>query len=464
MLTSSANSPPPVEIPAPPAPPPAGGHSQRVAKLAAQLGAHMRTFANDPVRANHPLTILPSHIEELDGRNWLTTAFVDILLQKAFSKETISDDLLIGSGLIATWLKAQLSANNNNHYYAHLGQKRYRLLAVNCGLAHFWVVDIAFDLTNNDEPFEYVRVYDSIRSHAGPLRRVKPKHTSAINLLKDFQKFLVRCCLPPPTTNTTVTTPKKGLLLLQTDPDYILKNAVLSECPQQQNSWDCGLFSLALLFHLANDINIDKDTFSQKEVSTFRLRLHQRLSAPSVTVTRRGVRQESVSFLNAHFLFSFFPSLAQAGDMTAVPSLVLIPSEQQRGSRKNTNQIGVVREDKKEDKDVTDDYTKEIADVREGKKEDKDVTEDLIDGMDFTDEHGEEDNDVDMQHDDIYVYNHKEKDKEEHDEQEVHPSRSTTNTLASSLPPGVDPVFLRLFGVLESVEGGNIRGRIGVCT
>ena len=147
---------PPVD----PAPHPRLQQSQPVANSGTQPLSSLRTFANDPVRS-HPLKILPSHVQELDGNNWLTTAFVDILLQRAFSKDTISDCLLIGSALIGLWLKSQISASDadkpNNHY-AFLGQKRHRLLAVICGVAHFWVVDIAFDLTKNKEPFQHVRV------------------------------------------------------------------------------------------------------------------------------------------------------------------------------------------------------------------------------------------------------------------------------------------------------------------
>jgi Ulp1 protease family, C-terminal catalytic domain len=58
---------------------------------------------------------------------------------------------------------------------------------------------------------------------------------------------------------------------LKVDPKLILRKATSSSCPQQSNGYDCSLFGVATLLHIARGIPIDHDIFTQDDVSKFRM-------------------------------------------------------------------------------------------------------------------------------------------------------------------------------------------------
>jgi hypothetical protein len=98
--------------------------------------------------------------------------------------------------------------------------------------------------------------------------------------------------------------------MLQSNPDYMIDLANYEYSPQQNNTWDCGLFSFAVLLHLANKVPVSKDVFTQEHISKLRSALHKDFSnmggSTSAGTTRSG---RSLRFLTPQFLYSFFPKL-----------------------------------------------------------------------------------------------------------------------------------------------------------
>ncbi|KAG7345246.1 hypothetical protein IV203_032777 [Nitzschia inconspicua] len=56
--------------------------------------------------------------------------------------------------------------------------------------------------------------------------------------------------------------PPPVLSVLQ-DPDYIMQMAEFRRCPVQTNGYDCGLFALAVVWHLLCDKDIHPSVFTQ---------------------------------------------------------------------------------------------------------------------------------------------------------------------------------------------------------
>ncbi len=201
------------------------------------------------------------------------------------------------------------------------GTAPYRLLVPICmgDVSHFFAVDIKFDI-NSDEVFRDVTVYDSLLPPAASrnatsnddssrrttrasataeahLRKVL-KSSPAARFLRSLQTFLLRYCF----VHKQGSTPYN---VLESNPDYIIERATYENCPQQNNTWDCGLYSLALVLHLAHNIPITPDVFVQDHISNFRSALHKEFS--TFLATRSGTR--SIPFLTPSFIYSFFPNL-----------------------------------------------------------------------------------------------------------------------------------------------------------
>jgi Ulp1 protease family, C-terminal catalytic domain len=93
---------------------------------------------------------------------------------------------------------------------------------------------------------------------------------------------------------------------LKLDPKLILRKATYSSCPQQINGYDCSLFGVATLLHLARGIPIDHDIFTQDDVSKFRNGLYSIFSS--------NITPDPKKLLSPDFVSLFFPLLEGKGD------------------------------------------------------------------------------------------------------------------------------------------------------
>lgn len=319
------------------------GRARRAAKR--QNEQITTPFANDPTRLP-PIHFSPALSSPLPNQQHLSTGLIDLLLHYSFRFPergfTMPTDLLIGSAntmeilnLFNDTTKFPTSSTETMEHlrsnHSAYGSSPYRLLVPNCvGTdAHFFAVDLEFDI-NSDDVFRYVKVYDSLgpvfdqRTSNHDTRRTRTttkrggtttttqqqeekattkvlKTSSAGKFLRCLQTFLTRYCFTHKQAST-----QYGLL--QSNPDYIIDRASYEKCPRQSNTWDCGLFSLAIVLHLANNIPITQNVFDQEHISRLRSSLHQEFSANTTgTGTRSGM---SLRFLSPQFIYSFFPNLS----------------------------------------------------------------------------------------------------------------------------------------------------------
>ncbi|KAG7354414.1 MATE efflux family protein [Nitzschia inconspicua] len=216
-------------------------------------------FADDPVRGK-PISLATGDVEGLDPGQWLSTSLVDYVLQTSLAGK-LPDHVLIGSSNCSTYFhtyNSKLRNEDDTHCVQQMrdglqpyAESRYRFISAACYDSHFFVVDITFD---NRQPnvFERVNVFDSLSSTA---RR------RATAVLHQVQKFLSGFCFYKLGHHQSV---------LQ-DPDYIMQMAEFRHCPVQTNGYDCGLFALAVVWHLLCDKDIHPSVFTQADIDTFRV-------------------------------------------------------------------------------------------------------------------------------------------------------------------------------------------------
>lgn len=241
------------------------------------------------------------------------------------------------------------------------GTAPYRLLVPICmgDVSHFFAVDIKFDI-NSVEVFSHVTVYDSLLAPASQnatkddsrrttrasataeahSRKVL-KSSPAARFLRSLQTFLLRYCF----VNKQGSRPYN---VLESNPDYIIERATYGNCPQQNNTWDCGLYSLALVLHLAHNIPITPDVFVQNHISNFRSALHKEFS--TFLATRRGTR--SIRFLTPSFIYSFFPNLSSIQTLSATTQNMKDQVVDVDGSSTSTREGLLVQEVVDDDNDV----------------------------------------------------------------------------------------------------------------
>lgn len=262
-------------------------------------------FANDPVRGPS-LTVPQEDIEALNGPNFLTTALLDYLIQKAAPRD-LSDNVLIGSSNSMSFFQTMnqkqthptnsadvATANILRRKYQFYSMRDYRFLSVNCSQGHFFVVSVVFDM-NATKPFKEVLVYDSIRKSGRNSNAVAP-HSQPGKYLRLLQLFLDQFCAFATKNHTS-------LLAI---PDMILEKAKYGTSPQQHNTHDCGLFALATLLHLldGNAGSKMKDVFTQEHIGRLRHAIYQEFHT--------GAKQ-----LSWNFYCTYLPALATRVEPTA---------------------------------------------------------------------------------------------------------------------------------------------------
>ena len=117
-------------------------------------------FVNDPVRTLGTLPLSTDQIADLDGPNFLSTPLVDFILQQLL-KDSIPQHVLIGSSNSMSFLELanskvkdgtyplQRSVSRMRESYSAYSKGRYRFLAATCSQAHFFVVDVTFNLEHS---------------------------------------------------------------------------------------------------------------------------------------------------------------------------------------------------------------------------------------------------------------------------------------------------------------------------
>ncbi len=70
----------------------------------------------------------------------------------------------------------------------------------------------------------------------------------------------------------------------QSDAD-VVRRVQYKDCPPQRNGYDCGIFAVAMVLHLAEQIEITDDTFSQANVTQARAQLAETFASEVALMT-----------------------------------------------------------------------------------------------------------------------------------------------------------------------------------
>lgn len=277
-------------------------------------------FADDPFRGQ-PLFVSSEHLHDLNGPFFLKTGLIDYILRHVMPKD-LPEDVLLGCSNSQLYFDAynkntyrrnkrttttasSFNADVLRQKFQVYSQRRYRFIVANCDSGHFYVASIVFDMEETENPIQDVCVLDSYyRSRRRKTTPEGPTKTSrAGRFLLSFQNFLAQY--------VAFSTKHSGLLL--GNPELILHRATYASCPQQENTYDCGLFAVATLLHLVDGHTVSEESFGQADITKLRQHLYDSLS--------NGVR------INWDTMRSFFPVLnvRQANNLhlldTTVPSL-----------------------------------------------------------------------------------------------------------------------------------------------
>jgi len=276
-------------------------------------------FANDPYRGP-PLSLDDDLIRPLsldhrptgrDDEHYLSTALIDYFIQRGMPTD-LASHFLVGSTNAYSYFETLNRQNLEGKTAVSLRQKyqfysfnEFRFVAANCSHKHFFVIDVTFDI-NRPKIFTNVVVYDSLRSSGRHNESVNRSSTGA-KFLCQLQKFLAKFSF--------YDMPMNAVLLR--DPEYILQGAISAPCPQQRNSYDCSLFALATVLHLAHGLPAHETAFGQEHINQFRAGLHDILMVPPDVVSE-GL-PDPRKLLTRTFLCSFFPNTRQRLSVNAQP-------------------------------------------------------------------------------------------------------------------------------------------------
>ena len=87
--------------------------------------------------------------------------------------------------------------------------------------------------------------------------------------------------------------------------NVLLQLADWRTCPQQGNTFDCSLFSFAVLLHLVNQLEVTQTVFEQGHVTNLRRGLYRFLSVGYKT----GARKDACNYMPRSYIYSHFPCL-----------------------------------------------------------------------------------------------------------------------------------------------------------
>ena len=182
--------------------------------------------------------------------------------------------------------------------YKQYASGEFKLITSICSYQHFFVILLEFN-GDIDGFFLKVNIYDSLRKGGKRFLKklktgdedlsVNPNSVPGMFLMK-LQKFFAHF----------VFCGSENVDTLHNDDKFILRKAIQCDCPNQLNSVDCSLFGFIVTMHLHYNLKIEADTFSQEEVTEFRVALHDLLE------TNKGNARKGIS---KDYVCSFFSSM-----------------------------------------------------------------------------------------------------------------------------------------------------------
>ncbi len=236
------------------------------------------------------------------GRFWLSTDLLDFVVKYGLPPKT-EDEIIVPSSTIHNLLTIYLrNAKIHKAFYEKkkieyqkFSLKPATFIFLSCDDSHFIVLKLLFDPTNTSgKIFQNVEVYDSLkRSVRNKEKKVSKTSVEGI-FLKRVQSFFSLYVL----WGTAIE--KK----LNDDEYLILEGATIRECPSQMNTYDCGLYAVAVVLHLVNNVELNATTFNHSNIEKFRKHLHEIFDSPPIENM-----PDPKKMLSRSFIYSFFPKL-----------------------------------------------------------------------------------------------------------------------------------------------------------
>jgi hypothetical protein len=145
------------------------------------------------------------------------------------------------------------------------------IIPISNGL-HFSVACIDFSV-NDPNFFVEISLYDSLK----PAQTEINEMGAAAIIVKNVNLFF----------NTFVLHDETYAGLRQTDLN-VIPRVQYKHCPRQENGFDCGIFAVACILHLAERQTLQMDTFSQANVTKARSELANAFASTSAVMKRTG--------------------------------------------------------------------------------------------------------------------------------------------------------------------------------
>ena len=147
--------------------------------------------------------------------------------------------------------------------------------------------------------FQNVNIYDSLkRSNQYINTRSTNKSVATSFLIKLQKNFLVYVF-----HNTKI-----GTLLAQ-EKTLIVKDIKFTDCPIQENNYDCGLFAFGVLMHLAVGFLVRCDTYNQECITKLRKGLRLITSSPHLNVITDPKKYISCQFVSLFLTKKMYTSI-----------------------------------------------------------------------------------------------------------------------------------------------------------
>ena len=137
-------------------------------------------------------------------------------------------------------------------------------------IGHFFVACFEFDVRNPNF-FVAITFYDSLERSK---RRMHQSSTAA-SIVKKVNYFF----------NAFVLHEKKYASIRQSDTD-VVQLVQYKDSPSQKNGYDCGIFAVAMVLHLAKQTDITDDTLSQANITQARARLAETFASDDAFIYR----------------------------------------------------------------------------------------------------------------------------------------------------------------------------------
>ena len=224
------------------------------------------------------LHMLPVDITNLWTNEYLNTNLIDFLLQNTLgSVASNTESLFVGPSLFPTGIAATeydilleardtsrrtraanvCRVNRRKQQLQRFAKQPSVFVAAVIELEHFFVLYVETD-HSLPQLYKEICCYDSfVQDDTPPSEKALAKKIKALDVMQSVDKWLRHYIYA-------------DHLPLSFDFEHLI---VYHNCPKQYNGWDCGLFTLGVVLHLALGLPVHKTIFNSEDVACLHTQL-----------------------------------------------------------------------------------------------------------------------------------------------------------------------------------------------